>query len=344
MKPNVLPVVALATLGLMGQAPSLRQFTLPDPFLRMTAWTFLAPEGWAMEGGVSWTGRSNPWYNTVLSVRNPRGSEEFRRFPVFMFAQTQNLGLANGAELAPVMNPAEALQRVILPRCRPEIRQPRIVAVEPLPKLAEVTVNEARGFGLALLQVATVRMLVEYSLNGRPMEEMFYCTTAAFQNHGLITWMTDKAFSYRAEKGKLKAAFPVLGTVAASLRESPQWVSARRQEMARMVAAATRPPQTSSGGGLSILDVSRSMSKNQDHFLKGLDASFSARLNSPSSQAWSDAYRGTTTMQTSTGTNVSVSNGYQRYFQDNLGRVYGSDDVISDPYVNYHMNVTELHR
>jgi len=334
--------VLLAVLTLRAAPPQLQQHALPDPLLHMTAWTFLAPAGWALDGGVSWNPRGTPWYNTVLTVRNPNGSEEYRRFPVFMFAQTSMPILANGAEIRPVLDPVQAIQQIVAPRCRPESRQGKVVAVERLPKLAEPAVAEARRYHIPIVQAGGARVLMEYPLQGRTMEEMFYCTTFAYQIQGMVGWMIDKAFSYRAEKGRLKDAFPVLGTIAASLLEKPQWVEARRQAMARMVAASTRPPQTAPSGRLSILDVSKSMARDQDSFLKGVDASFSARLNSPGLHAWSEAYRGTTTLHTPTGTAVTVQNGYQRYFQDNLGRIYGSNDVIGDPYVNYKMNVTEL--
>ena len=336
------PVVLAAALALDAAPPQLVQHTLPDPYLRMTAWTFLAPAGWTLDGGVTWNPRGTPWYSTALTVRNPNGTEEFRRFPSFMFAQTSQPILANGAEIHPVLDPVQAIRQIIAPRCRPESRQGKVVAVERLPKLVEPTVAEARTYHIELLQAGGARVLMEYPLQGRTMEEMFYCTTFAYPMQGMVGWVIDKAFSYRAEKGRLKDAFPVLGTIAASLLENPQWVEARRQAMARMVAASTRPPQTPSGGRLSILDVSRSMARDQDAFLKGVDASFSARLNSPGLNAWSEAYRGTTTLQNPSGGAVAVPNGYQRYFQDNLGRVYGSNDLIGDPYVNYHMNVTEL--
>ena len=121
------------------------------------------------------------------------------------------------------------------------------------------------------------------------MEEMFYCTTFSYQLQGMVGWMIDKAFSYRAEKGRLKDAFPVLGTIAASMTENPQWVAARRQVMSRMVASATRPPQTSTGR-LSILDVSRNMSKDQESFLKGLDSSSAPASTAP---AWTPGARPT---------------------------------------------------
>jgi hypothetical protein len=85
------------------------------------------------------------------------------------------------------------------------------------------------------------------------------------------------------------------------------------------------------------------MSRDNDQFLKGVDQSFSARLNSPGLAAWHEAQTGSSAMTNpTTGENVSVSNGYLRYFQDNLGRVYGTNDVIGDPYVNYGINATEL--
>ncbi len=91
------------------------------------------------------------------------------------------------------------------------------------------------------------------------------------------------------------------------------------------------------------LDVSRQMARDQDRFLRGVDAPFAARLNSPGLNAGTAAQRGVSGMENPvTGERVDVPNGYLRYFQDNLGRVYGSNDMIGDPYVNYHINVTEL--
>jgi len=294
-----------------------------------------------MTGGVSWNPRGTPWYSTALDVHNPQGGEEYRKFPTYMFAWTQYPPLANGAEIRPVLDAVQAIQQIVAPRCRPESRQGRVVASERLPKLAQPILEASRRYHIPLLQANAARVLMEYPLDGRTMEEMFYCTAFSYQLQGMVGWMIEPAFSYRAEKGRLKDAFPVLGTIAASMAENPQWVAARRQAMSRMVASASRPPQTTAGR-LGILDVSRSMSRDQDTFLKGLDSSFSARLDSPGLDAWSQAYRGTTTLQSPTTGPVTVSNGYQRYFQDNLGRIYGSNDLIGDPYVDYHINATEL--
>jgi hypothetical protein len=342
-------ILALSVPFLIGQAgkiPKLAQYSVPDPYLQCPAWTFIAPADWVKEGGVVWTGSSRPsMYYTTLSVRNPSGPEEFRLFPIFLFIDTANPLLANGVEMRPyVDNVASVIREVLIPRCRPEVGQFRIVRSESLPAIASEAVARARAVGVIGAQARAVRMLVEYAASGRPIEEMFYCTIVAGSAGGVVTWTVDRAFSYRSEKGKLKADMPLFGTIAASLQENPRWVAARRQELQRIVASRSRPPATSAGTrGPSILDVSKQMSRDNDSFLSGVDASFSARLNSPGLDAWHNAQMGTNPMvNPTTNERIDVSNGYLRYFQDNLGRGYGSNDVIGDPYVNYGINATEL--
>ncbi len=324
--------------------PPMTQYVIPDPYLGCPAWTFLAPREWTKQGGVVWTGGMAPAYYTELLIRNPRGAEEFRLFPIFLFAGTPYPVLANGAEIRRYTGAASCIREILIPRCRPEIREGKIVAGESLPQIARQAAERARSLGIAGLRADSARILVEYSLKDRPLEEMFYCITIAVQSPNVINWVIDRGFSYRAEKGKLEAAFPVLGRIGGSLYEIPEWVVKRREELARRVAARSQPPQTSSArSGPRILDVSKGMSKAQDDFLKGLHQSSVARDRA--TQPWTDAFRGVQAQarqNPTTGETVYVPNGYQRYYEDNLGRRIGSNDMIGDPYVNYHINATEL--
>ncbi len=322
--------------------PAMTQYVIPDPYLGCPAWTFLAPRDWVKQGGVVWTGRMAPAYYTELSIRNPRGLEEFRLFPIFLFAETSQPVLANGAEIRRYAGAAPCIREIIIPRCRPEIQGGRVNPVEPLPKLAEEAAERARPLGLRGMRTDSARLLVDYPLKNTTMEEMFYGIVIAVQGPGVINWVIDRAFSYRAEKGRLEAAFGVLGRIGGSLYENPEWVSRRRQELARMIAARTRPPQISAGrSGPSILDVSKEMSRAQDQFVKGLHQSSAARDRA--TQPWTDAFRGVHARQNpTTGETVYVPNGYQRYYQDNLGNRMGSNDMIGDPYVNYRINAIEL--
>ncbi len=322
-------------------AVQLAQYSLPDPHLGCTAWTFVAPADWKKEGGVIWTGRYSPMYSSALSVRNGDGSQEFTLFPTFLFAQTDQPILANGAELAPVMDAATCIRQVILQRCRRGVTDLRVVAEEALPKLAEETANRAQAAGFANLKVDSARVRVEYKSDGREMEEMIYCTVASAQGMGVWHWGTDRAFSCRAEKGKLKEAMPLLGIIGRSLRESPQWVGARRQEMSRIVAAATRPPQVSSGRGPSILDVSKSMARDQDKFLRDTDASIAAR-DRVGDLAGRFGRNTQDMVNPTTGERLEVNSGYLRYYQDYYGQIHASNDVIGDIYTTYGIKGEEL--
>jgi hypothetical protein len=242
------------------------QYALPDPHLRVTAWTFVAPADWKVDGGVSWTGRliPGPAYSTSLTVRSPDAAVEYRLFPIFTFVETGNPLVAGGIEVMRVQDPADCIRGIILPRCRAGARDVRVVSAEGLPKMAEEAAAAARASGLQAdgLRVASGRGLVTYVEDGKSIEEMIYCTVAALPNPrvGATGWAVDRAFSYRAERGKLEPSMAVLGTIGCSMRENPEWVAARRRELQRIVAAAAPPPRVSAGSrGRSILDVSRSI-------------------------------------------------------------------------------------
>jgi hypothetical protein len=323
----------------------LNQYSLPDPYLGCTAWTFVAPAGWQIEGGVGWTGHMSPAYYTTLTVGDPSGTEQFTLFPTFIFSTTpMPMGAGGMNEVRPVADPLTCVREVILPRCRPEIRDWRVLGTERLPQVAAAVADRARPLRLPGLRTDSARVHIEYRVPAFEVEEMFYCTIVSSRSLLGTIWCNERTHSCRAAKGGLEAALPVLGTIAASLQENPQWVVARQQRLNQLVQSMSAPPLSPPGSrGPSILDVSRSMARDQDEFLRGVDASFAARLNSPGLNAWTAAQRGITGMENPvTGEHIDVPNGYLRYFQTNLGEVFGTNNMIDDPYVTYHINATEL--
>lgn len=321
----------------------LGQYALPDLHLNCTAWTFVAPSDWKKEGGVVWTGTLSPAYYTELKVKRPDGSREFRYYPVVTFAQTNNPALAENNEMRRYASPEQCIREIIIARNRRELRDYKIVAGEAVPEMAAETLKRAQAYGLRDAKTEAYRLRIEYDLGGKPQEEVYYCVNVLVPSVVTPLWAIDKAFSYRAEKGQLKEAFPILGTIAASMTESPTWKLRRRTEMQRIANYMAPPPPPTTTGRLNILDVSKSMARDNDDFLRGVDRSFQSRLNSPGQQAWSHAFRGTQTMENpATGQQKDVASGYLRYYQDNLGRIIGSNDMINDPYVNYGISVTEL--
>lgn len=133
---------------------------------------------------------------------------------------------------------------------------------------------------------------------------------------------------------------PVLGLIASSLRENQTWVLARGRQLRAMIPPPT--PRRSGSGGPSILDVSRSISRNNDEFLRNIDAVHTQRLNTPASDGWTRSFRNTDRrVNPSTGEEMDVTGGYLQYYQDYSGRIYGSNDP-TDFYQQTHIGGTVL--
>jgi hypothetical protein len=309
--------------------PKLGQYAVADPVLHLTAWTFVAPVDWRRSGGVYWTGRLTPVaYYSELTIANPNGSEQMQMLPGAVYVATQNQLWASGRPMAPYMQADECVRRVLLPKYRPKARNPRVVAVDRQPRqLVAEAGSRARTQGVSQCDVRAARVLVEYEEAGRPIREMFFCTLMAPPAaRGPVTWCIERTLGMRAEKDRFDQAYRLLGLIASSLRENQDWVMARGRQLRTMVPPPTSP-SGGSGGGPSILDVSRSIARNGDEFLKNIDSINTQRLNLPGTDGWSRAFNNTENMvNPSTGEQMGVTGGYLQYYQDYAGRIYGSND------------------
>jgi hypothetical protein len=186
-------------------------------------------------------------------------------------------------------------------------------------------ITRALTQGVADCDFRAARVLVEYEEGGRPMREMCFCSLVSLRlSTPPRVWCIERALGLRTQKNEFEQGYRLLGLVASSLRENQEWVKARGQKLRSMIP----PPSPRGGsGGPSILDVSRSISRNNDQFLKNIDAVNTQRLNTPASDGWSRAYRNTESMRNpSTGEQIDVTGGYLQYYQDYSGRIYGSND------------------
>jgi hypothetical protein len=319
----------------------LNQYALPDPALGLSAWTFVAPADWKKEGGVYWTGQLLPLaYYSELTLSNPRGSEQFELFPIAIYAATDNPMLAAGRPRCPYLQADECVTRILIPKHRPQAQDLRVLACDkqPAQMIAEAAAR-ARTQGVMNCDFRAARVLVEYRQGDRQFREMFFCTLIAPRLPGPTVWCIERALGLRAEKAKFEQSYRLLGLVASSLRENQEWVKARGRKLRTMI-----PPPTPHGGsgGPSILDVSRSISRNNDQFLKNIDAINTQRLNTPASDGWTRAYRNTErVVNPSTGEEMDVTGGYLQYYQDYSGRIYGSNDP-TDFYLQTEIGGTVL--
>jgi len=289
-----------------------------------------------------WTGRLVPLaYYSELKVTNPKGSEQLELFPTAIYVATDNPMWAAGRPLCRYLSPEECIQQILIPKHRPQALRVRVMETDrEARQLREEAAARIRTQGGAGCDIRAARMLVEYEEAGRPMREMFYCTLVAPPAaQGPTVWCIERALGLRSEKSDFERSYRLLGLVASSLRENQDWVLARGRQLRAMIPA---PTPRSASGGPSILDVSKSISRNNDQFLKNIDAINTQRLNTPSADGWTRSFRNTDRMvNPATGEAMDVTGGYLQYYQDYSGRIYGSNDP-TDFYLQSKIGGTTL--
>ncbi len=221
----------------------------------------LVPSDWRVEGGVQWTQNMTRCPQNIIQARwratSPDGLTGFEILPQYSWAwsddplqqQTMQQSAANGlaCDAIPLMNPADFLGRMVVPRVR---QQSRVVATEPLPALSQVEQQKmAAGYAPMIQQgllrgvrAEAGRVRVQHAIGGQPVEEWMSATiatvaaptanSAALMNGGVA--MTASNFSvmaYRvigtwAPRGQLEQQSKLFATMLASLRGNPQYEAA----------------------------------------------------------------------------------------------------------------------
>lgn len=224
----------------------------------------LVPSDWKTEGGVNWAANMGRCPQNVIQLRwravSPDGLTGMEILPQYGWVwsddPTQQQLMHNSAmnnlacDANPLVNPADFLARMVLPRIRPGFR---VVRAEALPRVAQVEqakLNQAYGamvqqgyFRGVRAEVGRVR--VQYQLNGRPVEEWMAATiqtiaapaanTAALMNGNAAmsssnyTLLAYNLVGTWAPGGQLDQHDKLFATMVASTRLNPGYVAAVTQ-------------------------------------------------------------------------------------------------------------------
>lgn len=147
----------------------------------------LVPSGWRVEGGVQWAQNMTRCPQNIIQARwrasSPDGLTGFEILPQYSWGwsddplqqQTRQQSAANGlaCDAYPVMNPADFLGRMVVPRIR---QQSRIVGAEPLPGLARAEQQKLMAGYAPMIQQGLLRgvraeagrVRVQHTIGGQP--------------------------------------------------------------------------------------------------------------------------------------------------------------------------------
>jgi hypothetical protein len=229
----------------------------------------LVPSDWKAEGGVNWVQGMTRCPQNIIQARwravSPDGLTGIEILPQYgwvwsddpMQQQTMH-GSAQGGlacDANPVMNPADFLTRMVLPRTR---QGARVLAAEPLRGLAQAEQAKLDATYGAMIQQGLYRgvraeagrVRFQYSLGGRPVEEWMSATiqtiaaptanSAAMMNGNMA--MTSNNFAVMAYNvigtwapmGQLDQNSKLFATMMTSMRINPQYTAAVGQWLRNM--------------------------------------------------------------------------------------------------------------
>lgn len=318
------------------------------------AYRILAPVDWRVEGGILWKNAASdpaaPWVKLIGPARQEIGVLP----PIAFIWNPRMLGMYfpagsfyAGTEVqAPVMDPFQCIQRIILPRYRRQLATARIVKQEALPELAAAGRLKYPGpeYRTAVFQAGKMRF--EYVETGVAMEEDIYVLTAAVQFPVGPTvstmWAPDEIRYSKAPKGTLDTQIPLFQTAMFSLRPNLQWW-AKVQQVSQMLAqqqmqasnAAVERSRQQQEAGDRIAALSRHIARNNDQISSGIMKGYQNRQATMDrvNDRWDRVIRGVEVYHNpNTNENIELPSGY------NTGWVNKSGEYMVTGSVNYNPN------
>jgi hypothetical protein len=222
----------------------------------MEAARILTPVDWKFDGVVAWGAAKGCPPDMVKSAGGAMSKDSLSGFAFFpghtwqwfddprrqqMAARgAPGPSLQGGCAVEPLVGAVDYIRREILPKWRPKAR---VVATEPMPKLAQALQEQAQNANAAMLQnrmytwvrVDAGRVKIAYEINGHPVEEWIMATVKAIARPGLGgsgNWYNVSAsrlFAYRTPAGKLESEPALFATMLGSISTNPQWQAKETQ-------------------------------------------------------------------------------------------------------------------
>jgi DNA-directed RNA polymerase subunit RPC12/RpoP len=333
---------------------SLQPFAYHDPQSGMEAFSIQVPQGWQVNGGVTWlVERPAAPAQISLQLANPDGLEAFEVFPNLYFTWTNNPLIAMtkpagslyfGFEVRQPIPAREAMRQYVLPRYR-RIQDLSVPDEGPaLELLRAVSPSQPAQGGQYSNESARVRL--HYTLNGQAVaEEMSgvaeYTRLLApgmFGSVETVYWSIGYLTAFRAARQQLETYADLYRTIFSSVKINPAWTALVQQVIQGLTSNQIRHIQ-------QIGALSRQISQNAEEMresnLRGWQER-SAAYDRVSEQ-FSQTIRGVDPYyDPNTGQNVELPSGYTQAWSTPLGEYLLTDDPNFNPNIGSNQSWTPL--
>lgn len=334
----------------------LSPFSYYDPQSSMEVFSLLVPQGWRINGGVTWVPeRPAAPAQIGLKLDNPNGLEAFEAYPNLYFNWTNNPliqmtkpagSLYFGCEVRQPVAAREAMRQYVLPRYR-KIQGLAIVDEGPALELRQVA-NHNQPAPMQGMQYSndSVRVRLHYAQNNQMIaEEMSGVVEyTRIMVPGLmggmdnINWSIGYLTSFRASRERLESYADLYRAIFASVKLNPAWTALVQQVTQGLTHNTIR--QINQIGALSR-QISRNFNEMSDMNMKGWQerSAASERVSEQFSQTLRDV---DPYYDPNSGQNVELPSGYTQAWSTPLGEYLLSDDPNFNPNIGSNQNWTPL--
>ena len=334
----------------------LKKFSYIDrEGIGIEAFSLLMPATWKFSGGIRWN-LNNPGMPAAaqFKVTSPSEKEEIEVFPTQSMFWTNNRMLLTtfptgaryfGAEVHPVVEPAQALSKIILPRFRGNVSELKVISRKDLPGLDKSIKAGANQPDVKVFSRGA-KMRIEYTRAGVPMEEEIFAVVSGY-SFGVMTmqgpvtntnWFVDYIFSYKAPKGQLDKNARVFQAITLSFKLNPQWFNKYNQLVYNLIQAQIKQIH-------SIGELSRYISRTSNEISDSMMKSYYDRqkVYDGISENFSNYIRGTDNYYNPMeGKQVELPSGYNHVWANPNGEYVFTDNPNDNPNIGSNLNWQEL--
>ena len=329
------PPQQLAQMGpLMAQI--LAAFRTAAPMPRQTvrepgegAFTIQIPEGWGWRAGVDRNNIGGSGKLQFSAASDAQGSV-MASMPNYTWMFT-DMGISfftfpTGVPSLRFAPASQFIPQVILPQLRRTRPDVQVVKVVERPDWAEYNQFDLlqNGYLPGMFDVSTALMEVVYTENGQRLREKSRVNT--LRQKGQPMWNAVMDLTYRAWDEEYASLEPVLEGSLFSLQVNPQWKAGERGLAQNFINNAQADIHRRQ------MEISRTLSETSD-IITNSYWSRQATYDRISAMR-SNATLGVQNVASSSGEEYKVPNGYDQYWVDGLGNLYGGS-WLSQPDLNW---------
>ncbi len=293
------------------------------------AFTLEIPQGWFYQGGVNRNNAGGKGLLMFSTGRDPQGSV-LVSMPSLSWAFIEPMmalfSFPTGYPSLPYMPASKFVQKVVMSQYRQMHRDIQLVRVDERPDMAELSQWELARSGYPPGTFDTSFAMVEttYTDNGVRFREK--ARVNVMRMPGQAMWNAGLDMMYRAPEGELPGWEPVLTGIFYSFKMNPQWQAGEQQMTQNYINNAQADIHRRQ------MQISQTLSETSDIIAN----SYWNRQSTYDhiSEMRSNAMLGVQNVASDSGDVYKVPNGYDRYWVDGLGNLFGGS-WLSDPDMNW---------